>query len=128
MTNLEDYEPNFKCSTDGNGKGLVNASIGLITYDEIIYTSGIGKIALYKRAELNYYLDFSESWWTMSPGGFNSNANYATVWNAGRYIVYNNGVISGVNHKGSILRPVINLMSDTQVTGSGTSSNPYKIS
>ena len=34
------YVPDFKCTTDGNGKGLVDTSIGMITYDEILFSGG----------------------------------------------------------------------------------------
>ena len=36
----ENYTQNFECATDGNGKGLVTASVGLITYDEIAFAGG----------------------------------------------------------------------------------------
>ena len=40
MTGYSSYTPDFKCGADGNGYGLVNANIGLITYDEAVYAGG----------------------------------------------------------------------------------------
>ena len=39
MTTYDKYTPDFKCESDGNGKGVVNASIGLLDYDEVVYSS-----------------------------------------------------------------------------------------
>ena len=51
MTTYNKYTPDFKCSSDGNGKGLVNASVGLLTYDEVVYAGGY-----YRQSNSNYYL------------------------------------------------------------------------
>ena len=40
MTTYNKYTPDFKCSSDGNNKGVVNASVGLLTYDEVVYAGG----------------------------------------------------------------------------------------
>jgi hypothetical protein len=117
----ENYTPNFECATDGNGKGLVTASVGLITYDEIAFAGG-------------WYYDFSLSYpyylnnanladrarWTMSPAGNNSDSSYALA-----FIIYNGGAWHTAVSSGSLISPVVNLKGDIAITGSGTSSDPY---
>ena len=110
------YVPNFKCINDGNGKGLVNASVGLLNYDEVVYAGG------YYGQSNNYYLYNPEIyWWTMSPGGFSGSYSYAWLVFAAGYFdfirVYNSNTV----------RPVLILNADTLVTGTGTSSDPYVI-
>ena len=117
MTVYNDYSPNFKCETDGNGKGLINASIGLLTYDEVIYAGG------YYGKSSNYYLTNGTIFWTMSPVGF-SDTNTADVW-----AVHEDGLI---RNRGAILkiklRPVINLKSDINISsGDGTKDSPFVV-
>ena len=118
MTTYSKYTPDFKCSSDGNGKGVVNASIGLLTYDELVYAGGY-----YNQNNSNYYLYNSAiRWWTMSPAGISgSNSN---VWNV--------NAPGGINYSyvdnTYAVRPVIILNADTLVTGSGTSENPFVVS
>ena len=117
MTIYSKYTPDFKCSSDGNGKGVVNASVGLLSYDEVVYAGGY-----YNQSNYNYYLYNSTYFWTMSPAGFSG--SYSSVW--------------GVNATGNIdrdfvddtyrLRPVLNLTADTQISdGDGTKENPFII-
>ena len=117
MTTYNKYTPDFKCSTDGNGKGLVNTSVGLLTYDEVVYAGGY-----YVQSNSNYYLNNPAIyWWTMSPAGFSS--PYSTVW-----YVYTEGFINTSPVSDTIaVRPVIILNADTLATGSGTSSDPFVI-
>ena len=113
MTTYNKYIPDFKCSSDGNGKGLVNASVGLLTYDEVVYAGGY-----YNQSNSNYYLYNNTYFWTMSPAGY---------WNVWR--VYTQGFISfdTVNYLCTV-RPVLILNADTLATGSGTSSDPFVVS
>ena len=117
MIEYSSYTPSFKCAADGNNKGVIDASIGLLTYDEIVYAGG------YRSQDNdNYYLyNSSINWWTVSPAGFSG--THTSVW-------YINA--SGRIHNRSVdytysLRPVLNLKTDTLATGSGTSNNPYVI-
>jgi hypothetical protein len=114
MTVYTSYTPNFKCSTDGNGKGLVNASIGLITYDEAIF-AGI----YLNKTNSNIYLSGNYSF-TMSPAGY---GNDAIVWSFTSTGV--GGLVTVSNSRG--LRPVININANTIVTGYGTSTEPYTV-
>ena len=118
MTTYNKYTPDFKCSSDGNGKGQVNANIGLLSYDEVVYAGGY-----YRQDNSNYYLNNPAiDWWTMSPAGFSYPHSF--VWN-----VYASG---GIDHyyayNSSRLRPVLNLNADTKISdGDGTENDPFTI-
>ena len=117
MTVYSSYTPDFKCSSDGNGKGVVSASVGLLTYDEAVYAGGY-----YGQSNSNYYLYNNTYFWTMSPAGFSgSNSN---VWfvNSPGYISYEY-VIPTYR-----LRTVLSLTADTQISGGdGTKENPFVV-
>ena len=117
MTTYTSYTPDFKCSSDGNEKGVVSSSVGLLTYDELVYAGGY-----HNQNNSNYYLNNPAIyWWTMSPAGFVS--GYSTVWcvNTPGNIYHN--IVSATLR----LRPVLILNADTLVTGDGTSSDPFVI-
>ena len=118
MTVYTSYIPNFKCSTDGNGKGPVNASIGLLNYDEIVYAGGYvsldGKIS-----NTLYYLYHSSFGWTMSPGGV---VDHPCTWAYSSFIGSGNYVSTP-----GLLFPVLNLTEDIKIIGSGTSSDPFVV-
>ena len=118
MTLYSSYTPDFKCASDGNGNGLVDANVGLLSYDEVVYAGG------YKgQTNNNYYLNNSAIyWWTMSPAGFSD--SYSTVW----YVGTTGGIFRNTVYATLAVRPVIILTADTLVTGSGTSSDPFVIS
>ena len=119
MTLYSSYTPDFKCTTDGNGKGSVNASVGLLSYDEVVHAGGY-----YGKDNSNYYLYNSAIyWWTMSPAGFSGSGSNVWCVNTAGYI-YNDYV----NDTATRLRAVLSLNVDTLVTGSGTSSDPYVVS
>ena len=118
MTTYNKYTPDFKCESDGNGKGIVNASVGLLNYDEVAYAGGYP----YSNNNSYYLYNSAIDWWTMSPASFSG--SYSCVW----YIS-----TSGSNYDHHIydtyhLRAVLNLTANTQIIGNGTSSNPYKLS
>ncbi|MBD9105386.1 cadherin-like beta sandwich domain-containing protein, partial [bacterium] len=118
MTTYNKYTPDFKCSSDGNGKGQVNASVGLLTYDEVVYAGGYTN-----QNNSNYYLNNPVIyWWTMSPDGFSG--SFSNVW-----IVNSTGSVSDtyvVNSRH--LRPVLSLNADTQISdGDGSKENPFTI-
>ena len=117
MTLYSSYTPDFKCSSDGNNKGVVSANVGLLTYDEVAYAGGY-----FNQANNNYYLYNSAIyWWTMSPTG--CAYGRSSVWT-----VYTTGYIhSSISDDARTVRPVINIKSDTQVIGNGTKENPYVV-
>ena len=118
MTVYSSYTPDFKCSSDGNGKGVVNASVGLLSYDEVVYAGGY-----YNQNNSNYYLNNPAIyWWTMSSAGLSGSTSIG-------WYVSTTGSIDYFNVRSTLrLRPVLNLTADALATGSGTSSDPFVIS
>ena len=115
MTPYTSYIPYFKCIADGNGKGLVNASVGLLSYDEVVYAGGYNG-----KNNSSYYLYNNTYFWTMSPAGFSG--LYSPVWSVGPtgYIDFN------YVHAAFRLRAVLSLTADTQISdGDGTKDNPF---
>ena len=111
------YTPDFRCSIDGNKKGIVNNNTGLLTYDEVVYAGGY-----FAQNNSSYYLYNNKYYWTMSPMGFND--SYARVWFVGSSI--GDASVSMLTTSVT-LRPVINLKTDVQVSGSGISTDPYVV-
>ena len=110
-----EYKPDFKYSMDGNGKGILNSKVGLITYDEVVYAGGY-----YGKNNTSYYLRRSGGFWTMSPSGFSATAN--------GWVVRSNGPLSAYHVLyGYGWCPVINLEIGTQATGTGTETDPYEV-
>ena len=116
MPTYNKYTPDFKCTADGNNKGVVSASVGLLNYDEVVYAGGY-----YGQKNDNYYLYNSAIyWWTMSPAGFSGSG--ANVWRVTTSGLFNNGNVASTHR----LRPVLNLTSDTKISdGDGTKENPF---
>ena len=113
------YTPDFKCVTDGNGKGVVTDSVGLITYDEVSYAGGY-----FDKNNNTIYLNIGKYFWTMTPVGLIKNSYYS------QWCVTSSGSISG-NGSGdttnNIVKPVINLKLNVQASGTGTSSDPFVV-
>ena len=116
MEEYTNYTPTFKCEMDGNGYGLVNSSIGLLTYDEAVFAGGY-----WESENHNYYLNNQNYFWTLSPAGYSG--TYSSDWT-----IYPAGSICDSALFGKrVLRPVINLKSDTVMVGTGTSADPYVV-
>ena len=97
MKLYSNYTPDFKCIADGNNKGLVSASIGLLAYDEVVYAGGY-----YAEANSDYYLyNSSVIWWMMSPNGFTSSSS---IW-----AIYHTGLIGhgAVYSTAVVIRPLL---------------------
>ena len=110
------YTPDFKCTTDGNGKGVLNSKVGLITYDEVIHAG-----AYINKTNSNYYLYDDVSMWTMSPCGFEGGTE-------GTWIVKYAYVLEPrFSISNATFRPVINLNANVFASGTGTSDNPYVV-
>ena len=125
LTN-SNMNPTFECSNDsdlytvkGSSKGnkALDYPIGLISADEVVY-AGLA----WSDTTTSNYLYTGQHYWTMSPRYFAG--GYALV-----FAVYSYGTL-GDQRVGNAygVRPVINLKADVQITGEGTSSNPYKVS
>ena len=141
-TNATDYgaynrlastkQPTLKCPNDNNGgklskftvddttngNGNLTYKIGLLTADEIAFAGSIAYT--YNRSTYLQENTGTTWWWSLSPSPF-SGVN-ASVWDV------NSGdldfdYVSGYHG----LRPAISLVSSTNVTGNGTSDNPYVV-
>ena len=98
-----------------NGK-LPNP-IGLVTSDEAVLT-GITNSS----ANTESYIYTGQTYWTMSPCTFNG------IYAAVVFRVWSDGTLSNDFVDNSYgVRPVINLRSDISLTGSGTSTDPFKV-
>ena len=125
-------QPTLKCPNDNNGgklskftvddttngNGNLTYKIGLLTADEIAFAGSIAYT--YNRSTYLQENTGTTWWWSLSPGYFIG--SYAIVWDVdsgdlGDYYV----------NRYSGLRPVISLISSTNVTGDGTSENPYVV-
>ena len=125
VQNSSSVNPTFKCSnsndlytTSSSSKGnkkLANP-IGLITADEAVMAG-----ASWSSGNSSYYLYNNANYWTMSPFNFSSNG-YAYVFcvSSASRLSY-----ASVDWTSGGVRPVINIASDVEITGSGTSSDPY---
>ncbi len=100
-----------------HGNGALTYPIGLISADEAMF-AGIPRSG----GNQNNYLYTGQYYWTMSPYWYNN--GYATVFR-----VYSDGSLVNdvVNNTSPGVRPVINLKADTPLTGSGTTSDPFKV-
>ena len=126
-------QPTLKCPNDNNGgklskftvddtkngNGNLTYKIGLLTADEIAFAGSIAYT--YNRSTYLQENTGTTWWWSLSPGGFGGSG--ALVW--GVYSGYLGS--NGVGYKFGGLRPVISLISSTNVTGDGTSENPYVV-
>ena len=141
-TNATDYgaynrlastkQPTLKCPNDNNGgklskftvddtingNGDLTYKIGLLTADEIAFAGSIAYT--YNRSTYLQENTGTTWWWSLSPGGFLG--GFAVVWGVGSGYLRSDLVYYGYG-----LRPVISLISSTNVTGDGTSENPYVV-
>ena len=128
--------PTFKCAdmrdlytTPGSSKGnralKVNNNdnsavpIGLITADEASFAGGVA----YSPDNTNYYLCNNYYYWTITPSWHDSLLKDTLIFHVDRNGAFNN---SDPTAKYGV-RPVINLRSDIQLTGTGTTSDPFKV-
>ena len=104
-----------------NGNGKLTYPVGLITLDEVVLA---GLNAYYSNTsnfkDSTNYLYTNEYYWTFSPVLMDADG-YAYVGNVGSVgSVTDDYVDSTVG-----VRPVVSLISNTLVTGEGTTTNPY---
>ena len=116
---LSNKTPIFKCVNDkdqlSKSNGKLSNPIGLISADEVAFAGGVMTIN-----NTSYYLYTGQMCWTMSPYSFQNMARVFSIGTGGDLDNDYVSVVSGV-------RPVINLSSDVQITGSGTTSDPYEV-
>ena len=141
-TNATDYgaynrlastkQPTLKCPNDNNGgklskftvddttngNGNLTYKIGLLTADEIAFAGSIAYT--YNRSTYLQENTGTTWWWSLSPDFFGGDD--AFVWRVNSGSLGDN-VVRGYGG----LRPAISLVSSTNVTGNGTSDNPYVV-
>ena len=108
-------------TTDSSiGNKVLTYPVGLITYDELVF-AGMDQRHINKLS----WAYSTQHYWTMSPSSFDAVRSAALEWNlsgAGNLIPWWN-VDSGLGS-----RPVINLKSDTLITGGiGTANDPFVV-
>ena len=127
---LENNTPQFTCpelsrdlyttAASSIGNKALTYPVGLITYDELVY-AGMDNRHTNKLS----WAYSTQHYWTKSPSSFDATLGYAIEWflNSAGNLTPWWGVGS---HLGA--RPVINLKSDTLITGGiGTSSDPFVV-
>ena len=107
----------FTVSDTTNGNGALMYPVGLLSTDEIVLAGG------WYDTNSGYYLHSGQNWWASSPGDFNDSR-------ARVRLVYSDG---NANYYGSVyfsygVRPVFNLKAEVLAQGSGTATDPYRIS
>ena len=99
----------------------MNASIGLMTYDEVSYAGGRGY-----HKNTNYYLynpNNPKRWWTMSAAGL---SNYGLIDSSAWYVSDDGGFYTHYVSFDCALRPVIILKSTVKISdGNGTVDAPF---
>ena len=100
-----------------NGNGSLTYKIGLLTADEIAFA---GLMVDINNRSTYLQENTGGMWWSLSPSYFNGSV--ATVWRVVLGYLDNNRV-----NRSDGLRPVISLISSTNVTGDGTSEDPYVV-
>ena len=109
----------FSTGTSINGvstNGDLTYPVGLITADEVSMAGGVVFLE-----NASYYLYNGTTYWTMSPFNYHDVATPMFVYDTGSLLSEYYTALSGV-------RPVISLRNDVTIGGSGTSSNPFRIS
>ena len=108
--------PSLKC----NGElSKITSKIGLITADELAfagYAGGLGNTPTYLQDNAT-----DDWWWSLSPDSFDGGDAY--VWGVSGGL----GVFGGRVYSAGGVRPSISLKPFTNVTGNGTSTNPFKV-
>ena len=121
--------PSLKCTQENDrftvsskvsgitGNGALTNPIGLIIADEVMYAGGTTYLENFK-----YYLYTNYNYWTMSPAYYSSGfeLHYVNV----KGVIYSDGLSSFT----LIIRPVISISGSALTSGTGTMSDPFKIS
>ena len=114
-------ERDLYTTTDSSiGNKALTYPVGLITYDELVF-AGMDNRHINKLS----WSYSTQHYWTMSPSSFSATWGGANEW----YLASAGCLFSGWNVASSLgARPVINLKSDTLITGGiGTSSDPFVV-
>ena len=107
----------FTVSDTTNGNGALTYPVGLLSTDEIVLAGG------WNTSNSGYYLYSGQVWWASSPSYFNGSVAFVRRVSSNGDAYYYNGV-----YLGSGVRPVFNLKAEVLAQGSGTATDPYRIS
>ncbi len=125
-------EPTFLCTQKsqdlftykedkGDGNGVLEKPVGLITVDEVMYAGGY-----YGTNNTGYWLYTNQEYWTMSPYYVypSGNAYVFLLYNSGQQLYYRS--VSNTNFG---VRPVINLKANTTFSkATGEVDDPFVVS
>ena len=123
-------EDKFSVSTSGGGNGQLEYPIALMTADEISFSGGFNGTSLsspyawYYTNSASGFIVGTNHWWLLS--SYNWSGSYSGV-----FYVYGSDYPGGLSYdyvyNSRAVRPVVSLASCAQITGTGTSTDPYKI-
>ena len=117
-----EYIPNFKCSADGNGKGIITSKIGLLSVDDVLLAGG------YTGKYTNLYFENINTF-TASIESYNTTGNVVSLWTYNQtltsYLINTTVSYYEKMKTPSPVSAVISLKSDINVNGSGTETDPY---
>ena len=114
------YNPNFNCQESD----VLVEKIGLLSADEFVFAGGA-----YLKGNSSVFLnDFGGSsiWWTLSPAYYDSNQSKVGVFAVLTDSSISDWIDTNTITNAEAIRPVITVDGNKEVTGSGTSSDPYK--
>ena len=123
-TRINSSSPSLTCQTEdiyttsgsSTGNKALTQPIGLISADEAMF-AGIP----WSGSNQNNYLYTGQYYWTMSPYWYGYGGAFVfNVWSDGGPDDYSVNTAYGV-------RPVINIKADVSLTGSGTTTDPFKV-
>ena len=116
----QDNNDNYTIINSITGNKSLNYPIGMISSDEISYAGGV-----YGISNTNYYLYTGQIAWSMTPQWYSHSGAglYAKIF----YISNDGSLYSYRSNESYDVRPVINLKADIQLSGSGTSTDPYVV-
>ena len=130
-TRISNNNPSLSCekidiyTTNENniGNKALTYPIGLISADEAM----LAGIPNWNSSNLDSFLYTKQDYWTMTPYYYNNMGGDG----ARIFLIASNGNLSDTNNwvnNSRGVRPVINLKSDVQLTGSGTTTDPFVLS
>lgn len=109
--------PSVICpTTTSDFGGIYNLKVGLLTADEVVLAGGTFNVNNY-----SYYLYNGENFFTMTPSEYYNYISYV-------FTVNTSGMLTSTPTNYSLgVRPVINIIPNVTVSGTGTMDNPYII-
>ena len=119
--------PSLSCEIEGDlytyylasrGNTLLRYPVGIITKDECDFAG------VKNASSANYLSIGSDNFWTMTPGGYDSEYSWQNVYSSTNQVCPDYGVYTDYELG---VRPVINLRGNLSITGNGTVLTPYEI-